>query len=153
MQLALNTQNNIQSAFSSKVLYKSNKTQSAKNPSFKSGFTREIDGWTYGGISIWDDDAQRMITKNFDEDMLQKFFKLLDMTTNNRILGLDIRSDGKYIKRLTARFWCSYYLKDFTEHFKQKFVGESPWEFFCRAEEQYNKYYKQLVKGGVNLYK
>ena len=54
------------------------KHQANQPPSFKGGFTRLENGiFRTGGISVWDERAQHMITKSLNEKQLKNLMKYL----------------------------------------------------------------------------
>ena len=129
-----------------KVCLKNTTGKYQVNPplSFKGGFTRLENGiYRTGGISVWDEKAQQMITKSLSKKQLENLMKQLEATENNRILFCDIYSCGIFKNRLKAHFQCTHFLNNFKENFEQKFF-ESKLQFLTKILSQFEEYKNKL---------
>ena len=119
-----------------------NKSQAVQ---FKAGFVRleKYGIFTKGGMSVWNEKTQRMISRSLSKEKLAKLMESLEKTENERILFCDIQRCGIFKRRLSARFACTKFLENFTENFKQK-TFESKWKFLMRMLNQFDAYKNQI---------
>lgn len=81
------------------------------------------------------------IIKSLSNKELIEFKNILQEQQHNPVIAfIDI---NKY-KQLTAKLYCSYYLKNFKEKYSQKFLIESNFDFIKRIAKACNEYRKQL---------
>ena len=120
-------------------------SQASATVSFKSGFERRNGPFNYGGMTVDSEKVQRMISKSLKKEQLEELLKQLEDTGNEYILYCYINRCGIFKNRLKAHFQCAWFLRDFTEYFKQKPLIESKWGFLKRMLAQFDEYRNQLL--------
>ena len=81
------------------------------------------------------------IVKSLSNEELIEFKNILLEQQHNPVIAF---IDSNKYKQLTAKLYCSYYLKDFKEKYTQKFLIESKFDFIKRIAKICNEYKNQL---------
>ncbi len=103
----------------------------------------------YGGIGVFDTDAQQMILKNCSAEQIEKLKDIFVKQKNDRLFCFIYLSKNK--NRLEARIMCTHFIKNFKEYYKQIPIFESTFGFIKRMSKRMDKYKDRLRAAGANI--